>query len=199
MAAKTVSEVITDLRHVLNDMTEGSYTDNDLLYCVNRAIRQVEILSDCHKVWETITLVQGQCDYDVSPIHRVLIATYNTTPLTRERDNEFSGDAAYLPSETGAPEKFWNSTANTLTIYPTPNAAAAGQLVKVYGAATTGVYATGDSILSIPECYVDTALIDWAEGEARKMRATNPLNVNMVLGLLSSSQAVASRIRDAGR
>jgi hypothetical protein len=184
----TIQNLLLLLRYRLNDSDLGNYTDDELAYCIQAAYRALVVQAKCHKVRKSVALVVNQAAYDCGEIFEPVRLSVDGKALSRRELGE--RDCALQDSQAGTPEEWMHVSGSQIEVFPTPSAA--GELV-VEGFASPPEFTSSPDAL--PDGYAVNALLDAAEGEARRMRAMFPQNAEMAAALMQAARTWAESIR----
>ena len=191
----TYTELVTALRYRLNDADSGAYSAAELSYCINLAYRETCAASKCHKISTDITLVGGTHSYDTGLFEPIEVSrSGNVLDRVNLGDMGVSLES-WNATASGVPAKWMQLTGSTIRVNPTPSA---GATLTVHGFGVPSADLTGsDTAEAIPTGYADTAVLDRAEAEARRMRVTLANNASVYAALMQLWQGWVQEIRSA--
>lgn len=192
----TFGELRGMLRTRLNDSDMGNYADSELNYCINLAYRETQIASKCQKVSRSIPVLCGQHTYFTDQIFEALEVSCGGVILDKVGFGDFGVSLeAWNGAGQGSPSKWAQVYGSWIRVHPTPDADGT-MTVHGYGIGAE-LSADGDSPSAVPVGYAASAILDRAEAEARKMRASHANNASLAGVLAQSWQGWVERIRES--
>jgi hypothetical protein len=168
----TAQTLVDDAQVYLNDAGNDLCTDQQLLQFLNDGMKDLVALSHCYQTTETITLLSGVTQYDLST-HFMTIkgAIYNGGSTTYNKpleewdlfDGGEDGKGLGMPEDVGEPV-YWDEFAGEIAIWPAPTSSVSGYRVTTYLVAVpSGV--TIDQAIPTPAIY-DKALTYYITAQA---------------------------------
>ena len=179
------------LRTRLNDLDGGNYTSEEIYYALNLAYRETVATARCHKAKTTLQLVAGTHTYDCGTVFEPISVSVGTDILNKTSVKQMglkSENWDALSESTlarGVPTEWMPYTGGSIRLYPTPDGVTTTATVYGYAYPAALVNST-DVPVSLPAAYAVSAILDRAEAEARKMRATTSANAALYESLMGA-------------
>jgi len=195
----TLAGLRSMLRMRLNCVDLGSYSVDEMDYCINLAYRETVVKTKCHKISESLTLVINQADYVLSTVFEPTEINLSGVILNRRNMEEMGISlSAWSSAAAGTPTDWMQMSGATIKLYPKPSAVGTA-IVYGYGFPSALITDTGVSGVpsAIPPAFAVSAILDRAEAEGRKMRLSLANNAALAEKLMSQWNGWCEQIINA--
>jgi hypothetical protein len=140
----------TDIKRQFGDEASVQITNADIVRWINEGAMEIVSKNPIIQATATTTTVSGTKNYAMpTDILQMIMVEYDSGFLTAASMEQIKEKTGTYQATTGVPQ-FWYMFANTVYLWPVPNAAKT--LTLYYVQAPTGVASSGD-LLPVPDRY----------------------------------------------